>query len=430
MFAIEHNMVKEYSWIPTFSASDKQPFGCYVFDDVLTSSLKGNYSVSTETFYQLDQDSVNAPRAFLLVSNDMEMDSVDINSMTNLLDKGNKVMIVSSSFPYNLTDSLNIKFHKSYFDLNALRLLADKGKRQGTLVFCDSAVAHKSYNFYSQLLTDYFWGVDSIEPEYKFTETDDQPLTEDDYLNPEDAKKNPLIRKSEEQLKYSRLAQCPTTVLVRNKQKYVVAFSKKVGNGELFMVANPLLFTNYGILDKGNAGYIFGLLSHMKGMPLVRLGNDTKEMEQITPLRYFLTQTPLKWSVYLSLISLVLFMCFTARRRQRVIPLIYPLRNTTLDFVKQIGTLYHQDKKYLEVLRKKKSCFVQALKKETGVDLSSEQLTVELCQRLSDKTGMDADVLYAILKKLELLEYDVDIDEKELKEYIDKMNEIIINSTK
>ena len=49
-----------------------------------------------------------------------------------------------------------------------------------------------------------------------------------------------------------------------------VALSRPVGSGEIVLVTTPLLFTNYGMLDGDNAAYLFRLLSHLKGLPVVR----------------------------------------------------------------------------------------------------------------------------------------------------------------
>lgn len=39
MFAIEYHLPKKFVWVPTFSHYDEQPFGCAVFDSLLTVSL-------------------------------------------------------------------------------------------------------------------------------------------------------------------------------------------------------------------------------------------------------------------------------------------------------------------------------------------------------------------------------------------------------
>lgn len=53
MFAIECRLPKKFVWNPTFSHYDKQPFGCAVFDSLLSSSLPKGYSLSRKTFYEL-----------------------------------------------------------------------------------------------------------------------------------------------------------------------------------------------------------------------------------------------------------------------------------------------------------------------------------------------------------------------------------------
>lgn len=50
MFAIECRLPKKFVWNPTFSHYDKQPFGCAVFDSLLSSSLPKGYSLSRKTF--------------------------------------------------------------------------------------------------------------------------------------------------------------------------------------------------------------------------------------------------------------------------------------------------------------------------------------------------------------------------------------------
>lgn len=46
MFAIEYHLPKNFVWKPTFGHHDEQPFGCAVFDSVLSSSLPQGYTFS------------------------------------------------------------------------------------------------------------------------------------------------------------------------------------------------------------------------------------------------------------------------------------------------------------------------------------------------------------------------------------------------
>ena len=51
VFVYQYFAPKEFVWNPTFSRYDKQPFGSYVFDDVMSTSF-ADYTVENKTFYQ------------------------------------------------------------------------------------------------------------------------------------------------------------------------------------------------------------------------------------------------------------------------------------------------------------------------------------------------------------------------------------------
>ena len=57
MFIVELHLPKNFSWNPTFRHADKQPFGCYLFDDLMSTTMPKGYSVTDSSLFQLAQDS-------------------------------------------------------------------------------------------------------------------------------------------------------------------------------------------------------------------------------------------------------------------------------------------------------------------------------------------------------------------------------------
>lgn len=207
-----------------------------------------------------------------------------------------------------------------------------------------------------------------------------------------------------------------------------VAFSRAVGEGEVILVSTPLLFTNYGILDGDNATYLFRLLSQMKGLPIVRTEAYFEEIpeQQQSPLRYFLSQRPLRWGVYLTMITLVLFMIFTARRRQRPIPVMKEPVNKGLEFTELIGTLYYQKKNYADLVCKKFIYFAEELRRSIQVDVEDDSDDNGLCHRIALKTGLEEEKMRTFFRSLRpVIRGDREISEESMKVYIDGMNEII-----
>ena len=146
------------------------------------------------------------------------------------------------------------------------------------------------------------------------------------------------------------------------------------GKGSLTWVCTPLVFTNFGILDANNHEYIFRLLSEMGGLPVIRTeayGPAVQAAEQ-TPLRFIISQRPLRWALYLSLLVVLLSMIFGFRRRQRVIPVVEKPQNHLLEFVQLIGTLYYQQRDCRDELLQQSNKYKKIWKKTTKKESPSQ----------------------------------------------------------
>ena len=202
----------------------------------------------------------------------------------------------------------------------------------------------------------------------------------------------------------------------------------KRGKGELFVSCDPLLMTNYGILDTQINGLIFRLMSQFRGLPIIRTeayGPET-EFETNTPLRFWLQNEPLRWALYLTLGGLLLFCVFYARRRQRVIPVVEEPANRSLEFVKLIGTLYHQKHINRDLLQKKYSYFAETLRRMTMIDVEDVESRKENIAQIAIRTGMPEAEVRMILDRVErYLQDNVEVKDAALRKAIDGMDMII-----
>ena len=125
MFAIECRLPKKFVWNPTFSHYDKQPFGCAVFDSLLSSSLPKGYSLSRKTFYELEQEDTTLRRGILVVTDNLHLTDVDVEAMLKMAGRGDRIMLVGSSFSRILKDTLGFECSYSYFSPSALKKYAE-----------------------------------------------------------------------------------------------------------------------------------------------------------------------------------------------------------------------------------------------------------------------------------------------------------------
>ena len=404
MFAVEYHLPKKFVWKPTFGHYDKQPFGCEVFDSLLLSCLPHGYALSKKSFYQLEQeDTVGQCKGILAIADDLILSSVDVKALLRMADRGNKIMLVSTLFGTNLEDTLDFRTYYSYFSPMALKKYATSFLLKDSLCWVgDSAVyPRQTFYFYPQLCSSYFWG-DSL---------------------PERVLAQKVLESNE--FKYETEADS----LVTDSVTYMpVAMSRQWGKGEVILVSTPLIFTNYGILDGKNATYIFRLLSQMGKLPIVRTEGYMKETAQVqqSPFRYLLAHQPLRWALYLTMITIILFMIFTAKRRQRAIPVIQEPANKSLEFTELIGTLYFQKKDHADLVRKKFSYLAEELRREIQVDIEEVEDDERSFNRIARKTGMDIQEIAELICEVRPVIYGGrTIDADQMKVYIDKMNEII-----
>lgn len=398
MFVVEYNLPKQFVWRATFLQKDHQPFGCAVFDDVVSASLPVDYEVIDKTFYQLknsDDKEEEFTYNILSISEYLKLAKLDVEALLDIAANGSKIMLVASSFSDELMDTLAFNYSYGYYDIRKLKNYAATYFKRDTIYWTDTThYPAANFTFYPHLSYSHF---------YKYN-----PLN------------TTLARKEVE------YAKTDSTHLNKTHQ-WSVAITQPIGEGEITLVSTPYMFTNYGMLDQGNAAYLFRLLSRLKDAPVVRTEayGPTKGESQ-TPFRYLLSQPPLRWGLYMTFIVLLLFVVFTARRKQRVIPVVSKPKNKSLEFTELIGTLYFQKKNHSDLLRKKYIYFAETLRRTIQVNVEDEENDSEPAERIAQKTGMEKEQIESTLRKIHLVvRKEREINEADMKYLIDEMNRII-----
>lgn len=403
IFLFELALPKQFVWTPTFNRYDYEPLGCAIFDDVVSSSLSGQnasdtlpaYSVSDKTLYQLSMNST-VNRSILIVTENLLLSEVDRDALLEMLERGCKVMLVASGFNRRISDTLHFDYSYNYYYLSNLRRYATSKHTRDTLYWAEDSIwdDKRNFLFFPHLMggslsdTDSLYTVLSMIPENKSSVPSTQTSTK----------------------------RCPN------------ALTRAYGRGQITIVSSPLIFTNYGMLDGDNSDYIFRLLKQLDGLPIVRVEAYGKPMpgEEKSFFSYLLSQPPLRWGLYLTMIVILLFMIFTARREQRPIPVIRRPANKTVEFVQLIGTLYFQKRDHAGLVKKKFVYFAEILRRTIQVDVEDEENDAELANRISQKTGVGEEIVYRLLTDVRpVVEGSTKIDERKMRRFVEEMNEII-----
>lgn len=435
---LQVNLPKKFVWSPTFSHVDKQPFGCFVFDSVLTQSLPNGYHVTKKTFFQLDQEHAKEKISVLMVVDQHNLKQLDVKYLCNIARRGGKVMVVASSSLDDgrnadtvVVDELERTFKVRiedgmYFSLRGILsgLKAHDNDMYDTIYWNnrETMYAAQSYRMFYNMVGGTLF-VDSVPKVKRLAYT--LSTTGYDYkldsLYVGDFTGFDTIVDEKE-----RIERIDTFAI----KKVPTAVSVPYGKGEVIFVSSPLLFTNYGMLEGNTSVYIFRLMSYLADLPVYRteayVKTDAMLVAEQSPFREFIKRPPLRWALYLALLGVVLFMIFTARRRQRVIPIMSKPANRSLEFIQLIGTLYYQRKDHVDLVRKKFKLFAEELRKTAGVDISDVNTDDREYLLLAEKTGMNSDRLKKVIRQIRLvLHSEGNISVEEMRSLIDAMDTIV-----
>ncbi len=140
---------------------------------------------------------------------------------------------------------------------------------------------------------------------------------------------------------------------IAGTQRYPVLVRIRWGKGMLYLCTVPNAFTNYALLKPRSRPFMESALSLLPDQPVLwdefyKIGRR----ENSTPLRFVLDKTSLK-RAYWTMIGLLFLTIFVyARRRQRAIPELEPVKNTSKEFAETIGRLYFFKGDHTDLARK------------------------------------------------------------------------------
>jgi hypothetical protein len=160
------------------------------------------------------------------------------------------------------------------------------------------------------------------------------------------------------------------------------------GRGHIYLCSVPAAFSNIYFLRPTSQQFAGAALRYL---PARRTFWDEYQKQgpagEQSLLRVLMAHEALRIAYYATLAGAVLFMFMGARRRQRIIPTINPLPNTTLLFTRTVAGLYRQGSSHALIAEKKVGLFMDYLRtrfQETSPDFGDE----EFRERLSQKSGL------------------------------------------
>lgn len=342
----ELNKPQPVDWSMTLKKEDKIPYGGFILYQQLKDVFPGAElkSLRSPLYHQIN-DFNGDNTAYIIISPSFNPSAADMHEMKKYVSNGNYIFLSSNDFQKSFLDSFKLETSTRY-----------------SLVTKDST----STNF--------------VNPELKSV---------DNYT---------FFRSTLDQY-FSKLDTGKTISLAVNNHKEPDFIKLKFGKGAFFVHANPACFSNYFILRGNNASYPSKALSYIP--PHVstifwdeyyKAGREGAD----TPLRFFLSNEYLRWALRIALIGLVLYVLFQVKRKQRIIPVIEPLRNSTLDFITTVSGVYFNARDNTGIAGKKISYCLDFIRHK--FNLPTQTLDEDFIEQLSRKSGIDKTSVEELVK--------------------------------
>jgi hypothetical protein len=120
-----------------------------------------------------------------------------------------------------------------------------------------------------------------------------------------------------------------------------------------------------------------------------------------SPMRFVLDQKSLKWAYYTLMLGLLLFIIIKGKREQRVIEVLAPLENTSIEFTKTIGDLYFQHRDFGNINAKQITYFLEMVRSKYYLDTT--ELNSEFIQKLALKSNVSQEKTTALIQLINQL---------------------------
>lgn len=343
--------VKPTNWKPTYYLDHKNPFDLYVFNREIKNIIPENrISRILSTPYEYIQNQTDTVNYLMIRQN---MYFIGDTVILEKVKEGSNLFVSSENFVRNITDSLALKYTEA-----------------------DSDLSLKKLDVLTLSLTNKNWS----KANYKM-----KPVNNTFAFVDADA--------------------ATTTILGTEKLpdgKIYPNFLKiKYGKGYVFIHNQPQVFTNHALLsEQSSAGYVAHLLSYIpKDRPVVwfvqgQTSNPNAPKNE-TGLSVVFRYPALRAVWLLLVYGLLLYIFFNSKRRQRIVPVIKPLRNTTVEFVQTIGNLYYQQGNTANVIEKKIVFFLDRIRKGYFIDTS--KLDERFAEKLKSKSEKDIELITEII---------------------------------
>jgi hypothetical protein len=369
VIVLQYMQPKPINWSRTYLKKDKIPFGCFAIFNLLETNYAQKIEVNKETLYAINKKNKGSQTTLILVNNELEFSKLDLSNLFEFLKKGNTVVLAANTYKNLIKDTFKLETHYNW--------------NNSSLVL-DSLLQKKAF-------------------EIKYTVPKNNILKS--YSYPTIATESYFSKFDTSLFKISSV----------NKANEAVLIEANIGKGRLLISSIPDVFGNLFIVNHANRYYTYTLLSSVKNKTI--LWDEyykTYNIQQKGLFQFIFNNDALYMAYGITIIGLLFFMVFEIKRKQRTIPIIKPLQNSTLEFVDVISHVYFNSKNHRYIAEEAINYFYFYVRKKFQV--KTKDMTEDEFQNISQLSNINLDEIKKLFLYCENIKQAPSLTENDLQE--------------
>lgn len=386
-------------WPVTFYPNDKSPYGCFMLQEMLAEMLGSDNVefpfVAGESFANEHQDT---GALYIMFGYDVFMRDVDWKGIVEFAERGNTVLIAVQNLPYDIDEEYFDYELEDYWSQN-IQLTLFNGQITSAFTY--------QQNFMPSTLT--WTGIDN-------------------YVNLNIQQWKPLGK-----------------AVVGNDVMYnLIEF--EAGKGKLIFCTTPIIFTNFA-MKNGTYYYTEGFFSSLQfskvyfdeyaRVPYPEYyksnvwddeqeapseSSDSNPSSYRSPLDFLMRNPALAISYLFIILTLITYVIFNSKRRQRAIPVAVKPLNLSVQFAETVARMYFHEGRPEDLLRQQERIFYHVSRKKYRVD--TRDLSGRSEELLVVRSGKSKELVASIFNILRRLKNNERISQKDVNqmhEYLEQL---------
>jgi hypothetical protein len=359
-------------WNITLASDDKQPYGAwlahqslqYFFPNTPVQVLPRNFRF-TSMDNHMKYDSTG--RALLILEGlELYVADKEWEQLKEFAANGNEVIIFSSRLDHKIEEDLNCYKRLGFEEMPLFA--SEKRTSADTVLLTSNPEARFTYK--GRSLRGYF---------SQKTLTINQSALADTSTDSES---------DNEAIHY------PDTLGFTQDDPDMMRYS--IGYGHITLHAAPLVLSNYFLLQPGNERYLAGIWQMLpEDINRIYWDDYYKRVSRPSSLEILWRYPATRLALLLGIFALLMYLLFESKRRQRIIPVIPPLKNESVSFAETVGRLYYNKGNHKNLAEKMAQQFLEWVR--INYTLNTNLLNDSFVQQLTIRSGQPATTVQGLI---------------------------------